>query len=64
MYNKSVVVNKREVDVEIWDTSGSIKLHQLQRLSYMRWSAVFLCFDLTDQKSFDHAQNKVGSPSI
>ena len=59
MYNKTAVTNKCEVDVEMWDTSGSIKLHQLQRLSYMRWSAVLLCFNLTDQESFDHAQGKV-----
>ncbi|KXJ92717.1 P-loop containing nucleoside triphosphate hydrolase protein [Microdochium bolleyi] len=47
-----------DVDLELWDTSGDIQLHQLQLLSYLRWDAVFLCFSVNSQKQFDRTQTQ------
>ncbi|KAK0388193.1 hypothetical protein NLU13_4438 [Sarocladium strictum] len=33
------------------DTSGAPDLNTVERLAYMRWDAVFLCFDVTDKVS-------------
>ncbi|KAI2621605.1 P-loop containing nucleoside triphosphate hydrolase protein [Hypoxylon sp. NC1633] len=46
LFNKTVNVDGRDVDLELWDTSGDFGLHQLQRLSYLSWDAVFLCFSI------------------
>ncbi|RYP66760.1 hypothetical protein DL769_005936 [Monosporascus sp. CRB-8-3] len=58
LFNKTAVFSGQEVDLEMWDTSGNIKLHQLQLLSYLTWDAVFLCFSLTSQKGFNNAKTK------
>ncbi|KAI9170874.1 GTP-binding protein RHO1 [Paramyrothecium foliicola] len=36
---------------ELWDTSGAPDLRMVQRLSYISWDAIFLCFDVTDKMS-------------
>ncbi|KAI2641427.1 P-loop containing nucleoside triphosphate hydrolase protein [Hypomontagnella submonticulosa] len=46
MFAKTVHVDGQEVDLELWDTSGDISLHQLQLISYLAWDAVFLCFSV------------------
>ncbi|RYO79687.1 hypothetical protein DL766_008416 [Monosporascus sp. MC13-8B] len=58
LFSKTAVFNGQEVDLEMWDTSGNIQLHQLQLLSYLTWDAVFLCFSLTSQKGFNNAKTK------
>ncbi|KAK7750223.1 hypothetical protein SLS62_007853 [Diatrype stigma] len=58
LYTKTAAVDGQQVDLEIWDTSGDIKLHQLQKLTYLTWDAVFLCFSLTSQSGFQNAQTK------
>lgn len=34
---------------EMWDTSGARELGKVEMLGYMRWDAVFLCFDVMDK---------------
>lgn len=33
-------VDNQYVDMELWDTSGDISLHQLSRLTYNTWDGV------------------------
>lgn len=63
LYAKNMVVDNQLVSVEIWDTSGNIDLHQLEKLSYLNWDAVFLCFNLTSQRSLQNAYSKVSDSS-
>ncbi|KAI2466718.1 ras family-domain-containing protein [Annulohypoxylon bovei var. microspora] len=55
---KTTKVDDREIDLELWDTSGNLQLNQLQLLSYLVFDAVFLCFSLDNIKGFVDAQNK------
>lgn len=63
LYAKNMVVDNQLVSVEIWDTAGNIDLHQLEKLSYLNWDAVFLCFNLTSQRSLQNAYTKVSDSS-
>ncbi|KAI1801019.1 P-loop containing nucleoside triphosphate hydrolase protein [Daldinia bambusicola] len=56
LFNKVATVDGQEVDLELWDTSGDISLHQLQLLSYLAWDAVFLCFSMDDIARFKAVQ--------
>ncbi|KAI0139454.1 P-loop containing nucleoside triphosphate hydrolase protein [Hypoxylon sp. NC0597] len=56
LFNKTTVVNNREVDLEIWDTSGELGLHQLELLSYMSWDTVFLCYGMDKVDVFMESQ--------
>ncbi|KAI5865427.1 P-loop containing nucleoside triphosphate hydrolase protein [Durotheca rogersii] len=58
LFSKTIMVDGLDVDVELWDTCGNIDLHQLQLLSYLVWDAVFLCFSVTDDETFDSARTK------
>ncbi|OTA98219.1 hypothetical protein M426DRAFT_70236, partial [Hypoxylon sp. CI-4A] len=58
LFNKVATVDGTEVELELWDTSGDIALHQLQMLSYLAWDAVYLCFSLDSAQRFANAQNK------
>jgi GTPase SAR1 family protein len=59
LFDKTVHVDGQDYDLEMWDTSGCTELHQLERLSYLTWDAVFLCFSVNSDKKFAHAQTKV-----
>lgn len=59
MYEQPVMMDDRIIDLELWDTSGKLELHQLQRLSYIAWDAVFICFSVNSDKKFAHAQGRV-----
>ncbi|KAI1464508.1 P-loop containing nucleoside triphosphate hydrolase protein [Daldinia caldariorum] len=56
LFNKVASVDGQKVDLELWDTSGDISLHQLQLLSYLAWDAVFLCFSMDDITRFKAVQ--------
>ncbi|KAH9909576.1 P-loop containing nucleoside triphosphate hydrolase protein [Xylariomycetidae sp. FL2044] len=58
LFSKTAVVDGREIDLELWDTSGDINLHQLQLLSYLAWDAIFLCFSVNSGKKFSSAKTK------
>ncbi|KAK8855294.1 small GTPase superfamily [Apiospora arundinis] len=58
MYEQPVMMDDRIIDLELWDTSGKLELHQLQRLSYIAWDAVFICFSVNSDKKFAHAQGR------
>ncbi|KAI9902079.1 hypothetical protein N3K66_003896 [Trichothecium roseum] len=48
-YNVDLCVGSRPVAAEMWDTSGARELGKVEMLGYMRWDAVFLCFDVMDK---------------
>ncbi|KAI1501074.1 P-loop containing nucleoside triphosphate hydrolase protein [Biscogniauxia marginata] len=58
LFNKYTVVDGQEVELEMWDTCGDIKLHQLCLLSYLAWDAVILCFDVNNSRRFNNAKTK------
>ncbi|KAI0124299.1 ras family-domain-containing protein [Xylariales sp. AK1849] len=58
LFNKTINVDGKDVELELWDTSGRIELHQLSLLSYLAWDAIFLCFSVNSDKKFTNAQTK------
>ncbi|KAI1375121.1 P-loop containing nucleoside triphosphate hydrolase protein [Hypoxylon crocopeplum] len=64
LFNKSVVVDGQDVDLELWDTSGNLALHQLKLISYLSWDVVFLCFSVESPMRFAKTQlswvNEIG----
>ncbi|KAL7624997.1 hypothetical protein AAE478_004211 [Parahypoxylon ruwenzoriense] len=58
LFSKTATINKQDVDLELWDTCGNIDFHQLQLLSYLVWDAIFLCFSVNNNESFENAQTK------
>ncbi|KAI0470901.1 P-loop containing nucleoside triphosphate hydrolase protein [Xylariaceae sp. FL0804] len=58
LFTQTVTVDGQDIDLEMWDTSGDIALHQLQLLSYLAWDAVFLCFPVNSLKRFNSAKTK------
>ncbi|KAK8047699.1 belong to Rho subfamily [Apiospora saccharicola] len=58
MYEQPVMMDDQMIDLELWDTSGKLELHQLSRLSYLSWDAVFICFSVNSDKKFAHAQGR------
>ncbi|KAI0119009.1 P-loop containing nucleoside triphosphate hydrolase protein [Daldinia grandis] len=58
LFNKVATVDGQDVDLELWDTSGDLSLHQLQLLSYLAWDAVFLCFSMDNIARFKIVQKK------
>ncbi|KAI0834734.1 P-loop containing nucleoside triphosphate hydrolase protein [Hypoxylon sp. FL0890] len=57
MFNKTIEVDNKEVDLELWDTSGDIALNQLGLLSYLEWDTVFLCYGMDDINLFKATQS-------
>ncbi|KAI1642874.1 P-loop containing nucleoside triphosphate hydrolase protein [Daldinia loculata] len=58
LFSKVATVDGQDVDLELWDTSGDLSLHQLQLLSYLAWDAVFLCFSMENIARFKTVQKK------
>ncbi|KAI0490523.1 ras family-domain-containing protein [Xylaria cf. heliscus] len=58
LFHKGVAVDELSTDIELWDTSGDVKLEQLGRLSYLAWDAVFLCFSVDSEQSFNNARTQ------
>ncbi|KAI8966173.1 P-loop containing nucleoside triphosphate hydrolase protein [Daldinia sp. FL1419] len=58
LFTKVTTVEGQEVELELWDTSGDITLHQLELLSYLAWDAVFLCFGMDDVERFMTVQRQ------
>ncbi|TGJ85796.1 hypothetical protein E0Z10_g3016 [Xylaria hypoxylon] len=58
LFHKVVTVDEQDSDVELWDTAGDVTLEQLARLSYLAWDAVFLCFSVSNMRSFDNARTQ------
>ncbi|KAI1153494.1 P-loop containing nucleoside triphosphate hydrolase protein [Nemania diffusa] len=59
LFNQIIKVNNdQEIDIDLWDTAGDIKLEQLKRLNYLAWDAVFLCFSVNRMRSFYNARTQ------
>jgi len=44
------------VKLQIWDTAGQESFRSITRLFYKDSDAVFICFDITNRKSFEDLQ--------
>ncbi|KAK9414419.1 hypothetical protein SUNI508_11261 [Seiridium unicorne] len=58
LFNKTINVDGKDSNLELWDTSGRIELHQLSLLSYLAWDGIFLCFSVNSDKKFVNARTK------
>ncbi|KAI0205164.1 ras family-domain-containing protein [Astrocystis sublimbata] len=58
LFHKGVAVDDQSTDIELWDTAGDVNLKQLERLSYLAWDAVFLCFSVDNEASFNNARTQ------
>ncbi|KAH6648941.1 small GTPase superfamily [Truncatella angustata] len=58
LFNKTINVDGKNADLELWDTSGRIELKQLSLLSYLAWDGIFLCFSVDSDNKFTNAQTK------
>ncbi|KAI1411912.1 P-loop containing nucleoside triphosphate hydrolase protein [Hypoxylon sp. FL1857] len=56
LFTKTIDVDGKEVDLELWDTSGEIGLQQIQSLSYLSWDTVFLCYSMENVDVFMKSQ--------
>jgi len=57
-YISTVVVNKKEVQMSLWDTAGQEDLDRLRPLCYSDADVVLICFSLVDTTSFLNVANK------
>ena len=53
---KKVSMNGESVTLGIWDTAGSERYESMSRIYYRGAKAAIVCFDLTDQSSFERAK--------
>jgi len=53
---KKVSVSGESVTLGIWDTAGSERYESMSRIYYRGAKAAIVCFDLTDQSSFERAK--------
>ncbi|TRX89514.1 hypothetical protein FHL15_009558 [Xylaria flabelliformis] len=58
LFHKGIAVDEQSTDIELWDTAGDVRLEQLERLSYLAWDAVFLCFSVDSERSFNNARTQ------
>jgi len=54
---KEVVVDDKLVTLQIWDTAGQERFQSLGVAFYRGADSCVLCYDITDQKSFDSLDN-------
>lgn len=48
--------NERHIMIGVWDTAGSERYESMSRLYYRDAKAAVICYDLTDETSFERAQ--------
>ncbi|KAL3864010.1 hypothetical protein ACJMK2_005722 [Sinanodonta woodiana] len=52
---KKEQTDDKEVIFGIWDTTGSERYHSMTRMYYRNANAAIICYDITNQTSFDKA---------
>lgn len=57
-FTVDVKVNKRPVQVKLYDTPGQDSLDHLRKLSYPGCNAFLLCFSVVRPETFDSVKNK------
>ncbi|KAF7533892.1 hypothetical protein G7054_g6704 [Neopestalotiopsis clavispora] len=58
LFNRTLHVDGKNTDLEIWDTAGRIDLHQLALLSYLHWDGIILCYSVNNDRKFNSAQTR------
>lgn len=53
---KRLTVNGKTITMGIWDTAGSERYESMSKIYYRGASAAVICFDLSDNYSFERAQ--------
>ena len=61
-YVADVEVDDAQVELALWDTSGSDEYDRLRPLSYLSSDVVLLCFALDDPEALGRVQSKVRIP--
>lgn len=51
---KTVVVDKKPVKIQIWDTAGQESFRSITRAYYRGASGALLCYDISRRETFDH----------
>ncbi|OXA59654.1 rho-related GTP-binding protein RhoC [Folsomia candida] len=57
-YVTSIMVNKKEVELNLCDTAGQEDLDRLRPLSYSEADVILICFSVSDTTSFLNVANK------
>ena len=57
-YCKKIIINKKEINFTMWDSSGQEDLDQVRKLSYHDIDLVLILFNANEKDSFENALNK------
>jgi Ras family protein A len=57
-YTAELTLEKRRVELALWDTAGQEDYDRLRPLSYPDTDVIVLCFAVDNRKSFDNIQDK------
>jgi len=57
--HKNVEIDARKVKLQIWDTAGQEKYRTITSAYYRSAQGILLCYDCTDEKSFNNVVNWV-----
>ena len=49
---KNIVINDRNVKIQIWDTAGSEAYRSITRTYYKGSAYTFIVYDITEKKTF------------
>ena len=55
--DKIININGREVNLQIWDTSGQERYQSITKNFYRNADGILFIFDLTNEESFNHIKN-------
>ena len=55
--NKTIKINNKLVELQIWDTAGSERFYSMNNAFYRGADACIVVFDLTNMKSFLNLEN-------
>lgn len=55
--NKTIDLNGRKTNLQIWDTSGQERYQSITKNFYRNADGILFVFDVTNQDSFDHIKN-------
>ena len=53
----SLVINKKKINLQIWDTAGQEKYKSMTTSYYRGVNIIFIVYDVTNQESFNHVKN-------
>lgn len=51
---KTIVINDKVIKLQIWDSAGQERFHSITTNYYRGSHIIYLCYDITDKKSFDN----------